>query len=132
MDVLQPTLSNGLKVLLKEIHTTPIISHWLWVRVGSRDETPGITGVSHWVEPMQFKGTPNFTAGKLDKDISRDGGYWNAMTYIDWTAYFETMPAKQIDLALRLEAHRMVNTYFKPEEGARSGRGIILRARVNR
>jgi len=67
MDVLQTTLSNGLKVLLKEIHTTPIISHWLWVKVGSRDETPGITGVSHWVEHMQFKGTPNFPAGKLDR-----------------------------------------------------------------
>jgi zinc protease len=128
MDVLQTTLSNGLKVLLKEIHTTPIISHWLWVRVGSRDETPGITGASHWVEHMQFKGTPSFTAGKLDKDISRDGGYWNAMTYIDWTAYFETMPANKIDLALRLEADRLRNTIFKPEEVA-SERTVIISER---
>ncbi len=128
MDVLQTTLSNGLKVLLKEIHTTPIISQWLWVRVGSRDEIPGITGVSHWVEHMQFKGTPNFPAGKLDKDISRDGGYWNAMTYIDWTAYFETMPANKIDLALRLEADRLVKTYFKPEEVA-SERTVIISER---
>jgi zinc protease len=128
MDVLQTTLSNGLKVLLKEIHTTPIISQWLWVRVGSRDEMPGITGASHWVEHMQFKGTPNFPAGKLDKDISRDGGYWNAMTYIDWTAYFETMPANKIDLALRLEADRLVNTIFRLEEVA-SERTVIISER---
>lgn len=128
MDVLQTTLSNGLKVLLKEIHTTPIISHWLWVRVGSRDEQPGITGASHWVEHMQFKGTPSFPAGKLDKDISRDGGYWNAMTYIDWTAYFETMPANKIDLALRLEADRLVNSLFEPEEVA-SERTVIISER---
>lgn len=128
MDILQTTLSNGLKILLKEIHTTPIISQWLWVRVGSRDEMPGVTGVSHWVEHMQFKGTPNFPAGKLDKDISRDGGYWNAMTYIDWTVYFETMPANKIDLALRLEADRLVNSLFKPEEVA-SERTVIISER---
>ena len=52
------TLSNGLLVLLKEITTAPIISHWVWYRVGSRDEPTGLTGISHWVEHMQFKGTP--------------------------------------------------------------------------
>jgi len=121
-------LSNGLQVLLKEIHTAPIISHWLWLRVGSRDETPGITGVSHWVEHMQFKGTPSFPAGSLDKDISRDGGFWNAMTYIDWTTYFETMPADKIDLALRLEADRLNNSVFDPEEVA-SERTVIISER---
>jgi len=67
-------LENGLKILLKEIHTAPIVSHWVWYRVGSRYETPGLTGISHWVEHMQFKGTPSFPAGVLDKAISRDGG----------------------------------------------------------
>lgn len=128
MDVLKTTLSNGLTVLLKEMHTTPIISHWLWVRVGSRDEGPGVTGVSHWVEHMQFKGTPSFPAGKLDKDISRDGGFWNAMTYIDWTAYFETMPADKIDLALRLEADRLVHSDFDPKE-VDSERTVIISER---
>ena len=83
----QTTLSNGLKVLLKEIHTAPIISSWVWYRVGSRDEVQGRTGVSHWVEHMQFKGTDQFPANILDKAISRDGGTWNAFTHVDWTAY---------------------------------------------
>jgi len=65
--VIVKTLSNGLKVFLKEIHTAPIISSWLWYRVGSRDEVQGRTGVSHWVEHMQFKGTPQFPANVLDK-----------------------------------------------------------------
>ena len=54
------TLENGLKILLKEIHTAPLISQWLWYRVGSKDEATGQTGISHWVEHMQFKGTPQF------------------------------------------------------------------------
>ena len=124
----QTTLSNRLKVLLKEIHTAPIISSWLWYRVGSRDEVPGRTGVSHWVEHMQFKGTERFPANMLDKAISRDGGTWNAFTYIDWTAYFETMPADKIDLALRLEADRMLNSRFDAEEVA-SERTVIISER---
>jgi len=121
-------LSNGLTVLLKEIHTAPIISNWVWYRVGSRNEMPGITGASHWVEHMQFKGTPNFPAGILDKAISRDGGTWNAFTYLDWTTFFETMPADKIDLGLRLEADRMVNSLFEPEEVS-SERTVIISER---
>ncbi|MBN2118327.1 MAG: insulinase family protein [Anaerolineales bacterium] len=124
----QVTLSNGLKLLLKEIHTAPIISAWLWYRVGSRDEVAGRTGISHWVEHMQFKGTQQFPANLLDRSISRDGGTWNAFTYIDWTAYFETMPADKIDLALRLEADRMLNSRFDPEEVA-SERTVIISER---
>jgi zinc protease len=124
----QTTLSNGLKVLLKEVHTAPIISSWLWYRVGSRDEVPGRTGISHWVEHMQFKGTEQFPTNLLDKAISREGGTWNAFTYMDWTAYFETMPADKIDLALRLEADRMSNSRFIPEEVA-SERTVIISER---
>jgi zinc protease len=124
----QTTLSNGLKVLLKEVHTAPIISSWLWYRVGSRDEIQGRTGVSHWVEHMQFKGTDQFPANMLDKAISREGGTWNAFTYMDWTAYFETMPADKIDLALRLEADRMSNSRFLPEE-VDSERTVIISER---
>ena len=124
----QTTLSNGLKVLLKEVHTAPIISSWVWYRVGSRDEVQGRTGVSHWVEHMQFKGTDQFPANLLDKAISREGGTWNAFTYMDWTAYFETMPANKIDLALRLESDRMVNSRFDPGE-VTSERTVIISER---
>jgi zinc protease len=116
LTVKQFVLSNGLKVLLKEIDTAPIISHWIWYRVGSRDEATGFTGASHWVEHMQFKGTPQFPTSMLDKAISREGGVWNAFTYLDWTTYFETMPADKIDLALQLEADRMNNSLFDPDE----------------
>jgi zinc protease len=122
------TLSNGLLVVLKEIHTSPIISHWLWYRVGSRNEIPGLTGASHWVEHMQFKGTPQFPAHLLDKAIAREGGQWNAFTFLDWTTYFEAMPAANIDLALRLEADRMLNSSFDPDEVG-SERTVIISER---
>ena len=109
-------LSNGLSVALKEIHNAPLISSWLWYRVGSKDESTGITGVSHWTEHMQFKGTPQYPSAVLDKVIARQGGYWNAFTFLDWTTYFETMPAGKIDLALQLEADRMTNSIFDPAE----------------
>ncbi|MCC7116980.1 MAG: insulinase family protein [Anaerolineales bacterium] len=126
--ITQVTLKNGLKVMLKEIHTAPIISSWVWYRVGSKDEIAGKTGISHWVEHMQFKGTKKFPNGILDKAISREGGSWNAFTYLDWTTYFETMPAAKIDLALRLEADRMKNSLFKEEEVA-SERTVIISER---
>ncbi len=128
MEHSETILPNGLKVLLKEIHSSAIISHWLWVRAGSRDENPGITGASHWVEHMQFKGTKQFPGGELDKDISREGGFWNAMTYLDWTTYFETMPADKIDLALRLEADRFQNSLFDAKE-VDSERTVIISER---
>jgi zinc protease len=127
-DFSQVTLSNGLKVFLKEIHTAPIISSWMWYRVGSRDEVPGRTGISHWTEHMQFKGTPQFPASMLDKAVSRDGGTWNAFTYLDWTTYFETMPADKIDLGLRLEADRMVNCVYDAKE-VESERTVIMSER---
>ncbi len=127
-DLTQVTLKNGLKVLLKEIHTAPLISHWLWYRVGSKDEPTGKTGISHWVEHMQFKGTPQFPASVLDKAIAREGGQWNAFTFMDWTTYYETMPADKIDLALRLEADRMANSIFDLEE-VESERTVIIAER---
>ncbi|MEI6291092.1 MAG: pitrilysin family protein [Chloroflexota bacterium] len=115
-DCTEITFDNGLRVLLKEIHTSPLISQWIWYRVGSKDEVPGKTGISHWVEHMQFKGTPQFPASVLDKAIDRLGGQWNAFTYLDWTTYYETMPADGIDLALSLEADRMINSKFSQDE----------------
>jgi zinc protease len=126
--VSEHTLPNGLKILLKEIHTAPLISSWVWYRVGSRDEPSGRTGISHWVEHMQFKGTAQFPASSLDRDISRDGGMWNAFTFMDWTTYLETMPADKIDLGLRLEADRMTNSLFDKKEVA-SERTVVISER---
>jgi len=126
--VVRARFRNGLEVRLKEIHTAPLISFWVWYRVGARSERPGITGISHWVEHMLFKGTPKFPAGVLDRAISRDGGLWNAFTWYDWTAYFETMPADRIDLSLRLEADRMVHSLFEADEVA-SERTVIISER---
>jgi zinc protease len=124
----QVKLDNGLLVMLKEIHTAPLVSSWMWYRVGSRDEVKGLTGASHWVEHMLFKGTPQFPSGVLDKAISREGGFWNAMTYIDWTTYFAAMPAGKEDLVLRLEADRMRNSIFDDEQ-FESERTVIISER---
>jgi zinc protease len=122
------SLANGLKVLLKEIHTASLVSSWVWYRVGSRDEITGHTGISHWCEHMQFKGTPQFPSNILDRAVSRDGGMWNAFTYFDWTTYFETMPADKIELGLRIEADRMINSLFDEKEVA-SERTVVISER---
>jgi zinc protease len=131
-DAPKPTLvtrlRNGLEVRLKEIHTAPLATCWVWYRVGSRNETPGKTGISHWVEHMQFKGTPSFPAGVLDRAISRNGGVWNAFTWLDWTAYLETLPADRIKMALELEADRMQNSLFDVDE-VESERTVIIAER---
>jgi zinc protease len=127
-NVTQTQLDNGLTVFLKEIHTAPLISHWVWYRVGSRNELPGMTGISHWVEHMQFKGTQRYPGGVLDKAIARYGGVWNAFTYLDWTAYYETLPADRIDLAIQLEADRMSGSRFVPED-VEGERTVILSER---
>jgi zinc protease len=121
-------LPNGFHVLLKEIHTSPIVSQWIWYRVGSRDEAPGLTGASHWAEHMQFKGTPKFPSSETERAISREGGVWNAFTFLDWTAYFETMPASKLDVVMRLEADRMVNSTFDPTE-VETERTVIISER---
>ena len=127
-DLITTQLTNGLTVHLKEIHTAPIISSWMWYRVGSRYELPGLTGLSHWVEHMQFKGTPNYPAGKLDRLIEREGGTWNAFTYLDWTTFYETMPKEKIELAFSLEADRMKNSRFEKNE-VESERTVIISER---
>jgi len=119
------TLPNGLTIHLKEIHTAPIISTWIWYKVGSRNEIPGKTGISHWVEHMQFKGTERFPSGYLDREISRTGGIWNAMTYLDWTTFFTTLPAHAANISLEMEADRMINSRFDVDEVERERTVII-------
>ena len=97
---IRTTLENGLTVVLREVHSAPIVSLWVWYRVGSRNETAGAAGVSHWVEHMQFKGTAKYGPGEADRAVSRVGGVWNAMTAEDWTTYYETVPDGEIDLVL--------------------------------
>lgn len=122
-------LDNGLTVLLKEMHHAPVATFMVWYRVGSRNELPGRTGASHWVEHMMFKGTPKFPGDAMERMISREGGYWNAFTWLDYTAYYETMPSNRIDLALQLESDRMSNTLMTTDE-VESERTVILSERA--
>jgi zinc protease len=126
--VVRHVLGNGLTVLLKEVRTAPVISWWVMYRVGSRNERTGQTGISHWVEHMLFKGTERFPAGVLDKAVERVGGVWNAQTSFDYTAYYETMPAGEIGLALEAEADRMANALFDPGE-VEAERTVIISER---
>lgn len=121
-------LDNGLPVLIQESHVAPVASFWLFYRVGSRNEQPGHTGISHWVEHMLFKGTPRFPRGEFDRAVARAGGMANGMTAQDWTTYFETLPAERIDIALQFEADRMANTCFD-EDDVDAERTVILSER---
>jgi zinc protease len=121
-------LDNGMTILIKEMHHAPIASFWIWYRVGSGDERPGITGISHWVEHMLFKGTPRFPKGAIDRQIARLGGASNGMTWLDFTTYLETLPSHEIDLAFQIESDRMVNALFEPDE-VEAERTVIISER---
>lgn len=127
-NVIAHTLSNGMLVLTCEVHSAPVASCCVWYRVGSRNETPGTTGISHWVEHMLFKGTPNIPKGEMDRLIARNGGTFNGFTSSDYTAYFETLPADRIELGLRIESDRMVNSLFDADE-IESERSVIISER---
>jgi zinc protease len=127
-DVQTHTLPNGMLVLTRESHGAPVAACFVWYRVGARNETLGSTGLSHWVEHMLFKGTPDIPKGEMDRLIARNGGSFNAFTSHDYTAYFETLPADRIELGLRIEADRMANSLFDPEE-VESERTVIIAER---
>ena len=126
--VMEARLDNGLMVLSKEVHHAPIVSFYVWYRVGSRNERPGITGISHWAEHMLFKGTPSLKKGEIGQLVSTHGGVWNGFTWVDFTAYYETLPSQHLDLALRLESDRMANSLFDADEVA-SERTVIISER---
>ena len=126
--IIKTRLRNGLTVILREVHTAPVTTFWVWYRVGSRNEYSGRTGISHWVEHMQFRGTNAFPADTAERAISRVGGVWNAMTSLDWTAYFETLPSDQIELALRIESDRMVNCRYSKRD-VEAERTVIISER---
>src|SRR5512137_2001748 len=125
---LKAVLDNGLTVIVRESHNAPVSTFWCWYKVGSRVERAGATGVSHWVEHMLFKGTPTFPKRELDRLISREGGTWNGFTWLDFTTYFETLPADRFDLAFRIESDRMAHAVFDPKEVA-SERTVIISER---
>jgi zinc protease len=121
----EEVLDNGLRVLIQEMHTAPLASVWCWYRVGSKDETTGLTGVSHWVEHMNFKGTTNIPRDKVKGIIEQFGGYWNGYTWIDQTTYTETATRDALDRMLFIEAERMTSCLYDPED-CESERTVII------
>jgi len=109
-------LDNGLKVVLKPIPEATAVSVWVGYHIGSRNEKPGMTGSTHWVEHMLFKGGGKLKKGDVDLLTSRVGGKNNGFTDTDFTAYFETMPAGHADTALFIEAEKMRNAAFDQKE----------------
>ncbi|MFN9812337.1 MAG: M16 family metallopeptidase [Deltaproteobacteria bacterium] len=100
-------LDNGLELLVLPDPSAAIVSYHSWFRVGSRDETEGKTGQAHLLEHMMFIATERFAEGEFDRRIERAGGESNAATWIDWTYYYENLPASELSLAIELEAERM-------------------------
>jgi len=123
--VQETVLQNGLKVLVQETRTAPLVSVWCWYKVGSKDEAPGRTGASHWVEHMNFKGTRNIPRDEMKAIVERFGGTWNGYTWIDQTAYFETAPPEALDRMLFIEAERMANGLYDPAE-CESERTVVI------
>jgi zinc protease len=121
-------LGNGLTVLIRESHAAPVASCWAGYRVGARNERPGITGISHWVEHMTFKGTPLLAKGDIFRLTARHGGSNNGFTTDDFTIYYETVPSAQIEIPLLIESQRMGAAHFDPEE-TESERTVILSER---
>lgn len=128
MALLRTTLDNGLQVLIRESHAAPVVSVWAWYRAGVRNEHQGVTGISHWVEHMLFKGSKRWPEGAADEAVAREGGVFNGMTWYDFTTYYETLPAHKISVALDIESDRMRNTTFDPAE-VESERSVIISER---
>jgi zinc protease len=123
--VRQEVLGNGLKVLVREVHTAPLASVWCWYRVGSKDEGPGLTGASHWCEHMNFKGTRNIPRDQVKGIIEKFGGAWNGYTWIDQTTYLETASKDALDRMLFIEAERMDACLYDPAD-CESERTVII------
>jgi zinc protease len=119
------TLDNGLKVFVHEEHTAPLASVWCWYKVGSKDERPGRTGISHWVEHMNFKGTTNIPRDQVKGIIEQFGGSWNGYTWIDQTTYMETASRDALDRMLFIESERMARCLYHPDD-CESERTVII------
>jgi len=122
------TLANGMKVIVWTDRDIPNVALYNWVRVGSRNEVPGITGLAHFFEHMMFNGTSKRTPGEFDKLMEAQGGSNNAFTSDDVTVYQDWIPRTALDLAFDLEADRLSNLAFDPKI-IESERGVVYSER---
>ena len=106
-EAIEYQLENGLKLIVKPDHRAPVAVTQVWYKVGSSYEYNGITGISHQLEHMMFKGTENLGPNEFSRIIAANGGRENAFTGRDYTAYFQTMEADRVEVSFRLEAERM-------------------------
>ena len=129
--VQQFTLDNGLKILVKEDHRAPVVVSMVWYNIGSADEPGGLTGVSHALEHLMFKGTPLYPLGVFSKTIAALGGQENALTNNDYTAYYEKMATHNLEVSFKLEADRMQNLLLDKDEFGKEIK-VIQEERRNR
>jgi zinc protease len=115
----QYALDNGLNIIVKEDHRAPIAVSMIWYNVGSADEPGGITGISHAIEHLMFKGTPKYPLGQFSKTIASLGGQENAMTSNDYTLFYEKIASQHLAICFKLEADRMQNLLLDPDEFAK-------------
>ena len=123
-------LDNGLKIIVREDHRAPVVVVQVWYLTGGMDEFNGTSGVAHVLEHMMFKGTNDVPAGQFSKTISANAGKDNAFTNRDYTTYFEQLRNDKLELALKLEADRMVNLNITDEEFAKEIRVVMEERRL--
>lgn len=129
--VSEHVLDNGLTVLVLEDHRAPVATLQVWYRVGSRNERPGLTGISHLLEHLMFRGTPTHGRGEFSRLVKERGGRHNAFTSTDYTVYFESAAVQHLDLFLELEADRMAHALLT-EEDFLAERKIVMEERRQR
>lgn len=101
------TLANGLELIVIPDHRAPVVTHMIWYKVGAADETPGKSGLAHFLEHLMFKGTAKNPTGKFSQVVARIGGQENAFTSQDYTGYYQRVPSDQLKTVVEFEADRM-------------------------
>src|SRR5436853_5036831 len=119
------TLGNGLQVVVIPDHRTPVVTQMIWYKVGSADETPGKSGLAHFLEHLMFKGTAKHPAGEFSQTVLRIGGNENAFTSLDYTGYFQRVPREQLAKMMEFEADRMTGLILK-DENVLPERDVVL------
>ena len=119
------TLNNGLQVLVIPDHRTPVVTQMIWYKVGSADETPGKSGLAHFLEHLMFKGTVRHPAGEFSQTVLKIGGNENAFTSTDYTGYFQRVPREQLPKMMEYEADRMTGLILK-DENVLPERDVVL------
>ena len=119
------TLANGLQVVVIQDHRTPVVTQMIWYKVGSADETPGKSGLAHFLEHLMFKGTAKHPVGEFSQTVLKVGGNENAFTSNDYTGYFQRIPREQLPLMMEFEADRMTGLILK-DENVLPERDVVL------